>query len=134
MVSGSSITKDFVIKLNMHLCVGPPIISSISNHTVSLEGDKVKLLCIAINDNHANYSLQINWYKGNDLIVPNGKNILLYNETSENFKQLKSTLILDPINPSDDGVYTCQAVNHPDLHSESQTNLTVNCKMIKYIA
>ena len=112
--------------------VGPPTITFISNHTVSLEGDKVKLLCIAINDAHANYSIQINWYKGNTLIVPNGKRILLYNETSEDSRQLKSTLILDPINPSDDGVYTCQAVNHPDLHSESQTNLTVECKMINY--
>ena len=37
---------------------GPPIIHFISNNTVSLEGDKVNLLCIAINDNHANYSLQ----------------------------------------------------------------------------
>ena len=48
--------------------------------------------------------------------------------------QLKSTLILDPINSTDDGLYTCQAVNHPDLHSESQTNLTVECEMIKYTA
>ena len=90
------------------------------------------MLCIAINDAHANYSIQINWYKGNVLIVPNGKRILLYNETTKDSKQLKSTLILDPINSTDDGVYTCQAVNHPDLHSESQANLTVECKMINY--
>ena len=116
------------------LFVGPPIVSSISNHTVSLEGDKVKLLCTAINDAHANYSLQIKWYKGNNLIVPNEKRILLYNETNEDSMQLKSTLLLDPTNRSDDGVYTCQAVNHPDLHSELQTNLTVECEMINYTA
>ena len=114
--------------------IGPPIISSISNHTVALEGDKAKLLCTAINDAHANYSIQINWYKGSNLIVPNGKRILIYNETTKDSMQLKSTLILDPINSTDHGVYTCQAANHPDLHSESQTNLTVKCKMIKYTA
>ena len=92
------------------------------------------MLCIAINDAHANYSIQINWYKGNNLIVPDLKRILIYNETTEDSLQLKSTLLLDPVNQSDDGVYTCQAVNHPDLHSESQTNLTVECEMIKYTA
>ena len=92
------------------------------------------MLCIAINDAHANYSVQINWYKGSNLIVQNGKRILLYNETIEDSMQLKSTLILDPINSTDDGVYTCQAANHPDLYSESQTNLTVECEMINYTA
>ena len=112
--------------------VGPPIVTFISNHTVSLEGDKVKLLCIVINDAHANYSIQINWYKGNDLIVPNGKHVLLYNETTKASKQLKSSLLLDVVNSTDDEVYTCQAVYHPDSHSESQVNLTVECKMISY--
>ena len=90
--------------------------------------------CTAINDAHANYSIQINWYKGNNLIVPDGKRILIYNETTEDSLQLKSTLLLDPVNRSDDGVYTCQAVNHPDLHSESQTNLTIECEIINFIA
>lgn len=123
-----------LLLFSYNMFVGPPIITFISNHTVSLEGDKVKLLCIAVNDVHANYSIQINWYKGNDLIVPNAKRVLLYNETTEDSKQLKSTLLLDVVNSTDDGVYTCQAVNHPDLYSESQTNLTVECKMINYTA
>ena len=100
----------------------------ISNSTVSLEGDKVHLLCNAINDIHANYSLQINWYKGN---IPEWKRILLYNETAyvKDSRQLKSTLTLDPVNSTDDGVYTCRAFNHPDLYSESKTNLTVECEL-----
>ena len=50
--------------------------------------------------------MQINWYKGNDLIVPNGKRVLLYNETTEASKQLKSSLLLDVVNSTDDEVYT----------------------------
>ena len=93
--------------------VDPPIIVSISNHTVSLEGDKVNLLCVAINDVHAN-SFQINWYKGNELISNGSKYIRIHNEADETSRQLHSTLLFDPINHTDNGVYTCQASNHPD--------------------
>ena len=91
-----------------------------------MEGDKVNLLCIINNDVHANYSLQNSWYKDNKLIIPNGKRISLRNEGS---RQLKSTLILDPVIPTDEGVYTCRAYNHPDLYAESKTNLTVECEI-----
>ena len=104
----------------------------ISNHSVSLEGDKVILLCITINDVHANYSLQINWYKRNKLITSDGKHILVHNEAIDYYRQLKSTLILDPVNHTDDGVYTCKAFNHPDLYSELRMNLTVECETISY--
>ena len=109
--------------------IGPPIIVSISNHTVSLEGDKVNLLCVAINDVHANYSLQINWYKGNELIASNGsKHILIYNEADKTSRQLHSTLLFDPIYHTDNGEYKCRASNHPDLYSELKTNLDVECE------
>ena len=113
-----------------YICIGPPVIIFISNSTVSLEGDKVNLLCTAINDIHANHPLQINWYKGNDheLIKPNSKRILLYNETVKDSRQLKSILTLDPVNPTDDGVYMCRAFNHPDLYFESKTNLSIECE------
>ena len=113
--------------------VGPPIINFISNHTVSLEGDKVNLLCIAINDVQGNYSLQINWYKGNKLITSNGKHTFLHNESDKGSIQLYSTLLFDPINYTDDGEYTCRASNHPDLYSEMKTNLTVECEKASYI-
>ena len=99
---------------------------------MSLEGGKVILLCTAINDVHANYSLQINWYKKNKLITSDEKHILVHNEAIDDSRQLKSTLILDPVNPTDDGVYMCKAFNHPDLYSELRTNLTVECKLISY--
>jgi len=97
---------------------------------VSLEGTKINLICNAINDVDAIHSLQINWYKGNTLVIPNGKRITLYNVTSEPSRQLNSTLLLDPVNRSDDGEYTCRAFNHPNSYSESKTNLIVQCKVI----
>ena len=60
-------------------------------------GNKVNLLCTVINDVRANHSIQVNWYKGNKLIRPDGKRILLYNETIEDSMQLKSILTLDPV-------------------------------------
>ena len=114
--------------------VGPPIIVSISNYTVSLEGDKVNLLCVAINDVHANYSLQITWYKGNKLITSNdSEHILIYNEANKTSRQLRSTLLFDPINHTDNGEYTCRASNHPDSYSELKTDLDVECKRTVYI-
>ena len=118
----------------MHMYIlGPPTITFISSYTVSLEGDNFNLSCTAINDVHANYSLQINWYKANKLITPNRKHVLLHNETTKDSRQVKSTLLLDPVEPTDDGVYTCQAFNHPDLFSESKINLTVECEIISYM-
>ena len=107
--------------------VGPPEVIFISNHTVSAEGDKVSLICIAINDVDAIQSLQINWYKGNKLVIPNGKRIILHKEPDSVSRQLKSTLLLDPVNRTDDGEYTCRAFNHNDSFSELNTTLTIQC-------
>ena len=118
----------------MHRSTGPPVITFISNHTVSLEGDKVNLLCVAINDVHANYSLQVNWYKENELITSNdSEHILIYIEADKTSRQLHSTLLFDPINRADNGTYTCRASNHPDLYSELKTDLNVECKRTVYI-
>ena len=82
-----------------------------------------------MNDVHSNYSLQINWYRGNALIIPNGKRILVYNGTVMASRQLNSTILFDPISHSDDGEYTCQAFNHPDSYSKLKTNVTVECEI-----
>ena len=113
---------------NIH--IGPPIMKFISNNTMSLEGDKVNLICSAVNDVDAIHPLQIYWYKGNKLVTPNGRHIKLYNETDNATRQLNSTLLLDPVNHTDDGVYTCRAFNHNDLFSESNTTLTVQCMLV----
>ena len=106
--------------------VGPPIVYCNYNHTVSVEGDKVSLICSAINDVDAIHSLQVNWYKGNQLI-PNETHVTIHNKIDKTFRQLNSTLLLDPVNRSDHGIYTFRAINHPNCSSESRINLTVQC-------
>ena len=112
---------------------GPPIIKFISNDTLSPEGDKVTLICSAVNDVDAIHPLQIYWYKGNKLVTPNGRHIILYNETDNATRQLNSTLLLDPVNHTDDGVYTCRAFNRNDSFSGSNITLTVQCTYASYI-
>ena len=119
-------------KINVYN-TGPPIMKFISNDTMSPEGDKVNLICSAVNDVDAIYPLQICWYKGNKLVTPNGRHIILYNETDNATRQLNSTLLLDPVNRTDDGVYTCQAFNRNDSFSELKTTLTVQCTYASYI-
>lgn len=129
MVSDHVCMHTDLLHVQKYICTGPPVITFISNRTVSLEGDKVNLLCVAINDVHANYSLQINWYKGNKLITSNSsKHTLTYNEANKISRQLHSTLLFDPINHADNGEYTCRASNHPDSYFELKTNLDVECE------
>ena len=81
---------------------------------MSQVGDKVNLVCTAINDVDAIHSLQINWYKG---------------DKKQNGSQQNNTSILffDSVNRTDDGIYTCRASNRNDSFSEAKTNLTVQC-------
>ena len=91
---------------------------------MSTEGDKVNLICSAVNDVDAIHPLQINWYKG---VSSDGKPIILHDEGG---KRLNSTLLLDPVNRTDDGVYTCRVFNRNDSFSESNTTLTVQCMLV----
>ena len=113
-----------------HICyvyVDPPIIIFISNDTVSLEGSKVNLFCAAINDVDAIHPLQVNWYKGNKLVTPHGKHIVIHNENT-NSRLLNSTLLINSVNRIDDGEYTCRAFNRHDSFSVSnKTTLVVQC-------
>ena len=56
-----------------------------------------------------------------------GKPIILHDEGG---KHLNSTLLLNPVNRTDDGVYTCRAFNRNDSFSESKTTLTVQCMLV----
>ena len=109
--------------------IGHPIVKFTTNHTVLLEGDEVSLICCAVNDVDAIHPLQINWYKQDKLVVPDayGKRIILRDEGS---RCLNSTLLLDPVNRTDDGVYTCRAFNRNDSFSESKTTLNVQCMLV----
>ena len=62
-------------------------------------------------------------------MTPNGRHIILYNETDNATRQLNSTLLLDPVNRTDDGVYTCQTFSH-NVFSELKTTLTVQCMLV----
>ena len=97
---------------------------------MSPEGDKINLICSAVNDVDAIHPLQIYWYKENKLVTPNERHIILYNETDNATRQLNSTLLLDPVNCTDDGVYTCRAFNRNDSFAESNTTLTVQCMLV----
>ena len=101
---------------------------------MSPEGDKVNMICSAVNDVDAIHPLQIYWYKGNKLVIPNGKNIILYNETDNASRLVNSTLLLDPVSRTDDGVYTCRAFNRNDSFSESNTILTIQCMVVSCIS
>ena len=113
--------------------VGPPTVYCINNHTVSVEGDKVNLICTVINDVDAIHSLQVNWYKGDQLVTPNGKHITVHNRSDKSSGQLNSTLSLDPVNRSDYGTYTIKAFNDRNSCSESRITLTVQCTVTKFI-
>ena len=113
--------------------VDPPTVYCISNHTVSVEGDTVNLTCTAINDVDAIQSLQVNWYKGNQLVIPDGKRIIVHNKSDKTSRQLNSILSLYPVNRSDHGIYTLKALNHHDSYSESRINLIVQCTAHSHI-
>jgi len=106
----------------IYASLGPPI--NFSNHIVLLEAQKVNLICIAADPIH---SRQINWYKGNNSVMPDDNRIILYDEPA---KCLNSTLLIDPVNRTDDGIYTCRAFNHNGSFSESRINLTIECMVV----
>ena len=84
-------------------------------------------MCSALNDADAILPVQINWYKGNILLTPNEKHIILHNKTDRISRHHVSTLLLDPVKHTDDGVYTCQAFNDKDSFSELKTKLIIQC-------
>ena len=112
--------------------IGPPTVHCINNHTVSVEGDRASIICTAINDVDAGHSLRIKWYKGDQLLTPNGKRITVHNKSDKTSGELNSTLILDPVNHSDHGVYSIRAFNDHDSYSESRINLTVQ-RMVLFV-
>ena len=113
--------------------VGPPTVYCINNRTVSVEGDRATLICTVINDVDAIHLLQVNWYKGDQLVTPNGKHITVHNKNDKSSGQLNSTLSLDPVNRSDYGVYTIRVFNDRNSYSESRINLTVQCTVAQFI-
>lgn len=65
--------------------------------------------------------MNISWY--------NDKGMRLKSDVAKDL----SELLIDPVDISDAGVYTCQAHNHPVLITEQKINLTVKCTYIHMI-
>ena len=65
--------------------------------------------------------------------MSNGNRVIVHNKTDKTSRQLNSTLLFDPVNRIDHGIYTCRAFNHPDCcYSESKMELIVQCMVELY--
>jgi len=110
-------------ELSFH--IGPPT-STVIKPITTFEGEKVNLMCNATNDIDAPHPVKVNWYKGNQLLRPNGGRVLVYSKLNAS-NEIVSVLLFDPVNHTDDGKYTCRSFNHPLSFSEVTTTLTVEC-------
>jgi len=104
---------------------GPPT-SVVSKSTTSFEGEKVNLMCHATNDIDAPHPVQVNWYKDNQPLKPDGRRVLVYSKFNTS-KEIVSVLLFDLVNHTDDGDYTCRSFNDPLSFTEVTTTLTVEC-------
>jgi len=116
-----------------HIFLGPPTIHNIGNGQTSFEGEKVNLTCTASNDFDSSESLKIKWYgpRGTQL-TSEIKNVNIYNTTNSITGQITSVLLLDSVNDTDTGGYTCRALNHPKSYTEKRTSLNVECEIVVY--
>ena len=114
-------------------CLGPPQITYISPDMIYLEGNKTRLVCNATNDVDAVNQVQIAWFHKNLLsihpVVPDNIRVIIHNVKNSSIRQLHSTLFLDPINRTDEGVYICKASNHPQSVTESSTKVMIKSKI-----
>ena len=104
---------------------GPPT-SIVSKSITSFEGEKVNLMCHVTNDIDAPHPVQVNWYKGNQPLKPDGRRVLVYSKLNTS-KEIVSVLLFDLVNHTDDGDYTCRSFNDPLSFTEMTTSLTVEC-------
>jgi len=92
------------------------------------EGDKAIFTCNATNDIDSDHPLGFYWYSPTGALLKTQRHIFIYNTTNLISKQIQSVLLIDQINDTDAGVYTCRAFNHPKLYTESMIDLSVECK------
>jgi len=113
------------------LFIAAPTIAYHSPAIVAFEGNKVNLICNATNDADAINSAQVIWYYGAMVVKPDGKQVTINNLGNNATGQIQSVLSFDPVNYTNDGVYTCRALNDPLLFTEKNVKLSVECKSIK---
>lgn len=114
---------------NIVVLVGPPSITFIDHHKVSVEGDKSSLICVVANDDDSDKSLEVKWYNSSGTqVLSDNSRIIVHNMILTETGQVKSLILFDPVNHTDSGVYTCKAFNHRESSTKANANLTVKCK------
>ena len=95
-----------------------------------LEGNKTRLVCNATNDVDAVNPVQITWFYKNLTypVVPDNSRVIIHNIKNSSGRQLHSTLFLDPIHRTDEGVYICKASNDRQSNTESSTKVMITSK------
>jgi len=83
-------------------------------------------MCNATNDIDAPHPVQVNWYKDNQPLRTVGGRVRVYSKFNTS-NEIISVLLIDPVNYTDDGEYTCKSFNDPLSFTEVTTNLTVEC-------
>jgi len=83
-------------------------------------------MCNATNDIDTPHPVQVNWYKDNQLLRSDGGHVLVYSKLNTS-NEIVSVLLIDPVNHTDDGEYTCRSFNDPLYFTEVTTTLTVEC-------
>ena len=116
------------LRIEIFICLGPPIITFISPHTIVSEGKEAKLSCIVTNDEDAEDPLHIQWLSPNGVQIESNKaHPSIRNTNNTILGQLQSVLSFYSANRSDNGEYACQAFYHIKSYAKSKTNLTVEC-------
>ena len=83
-------------------------------------------MCNATNDIDAPYPVQVNWYKGNQPLRPDGRRVQIHPKLNTTNNSL---LLFDLVRRIDDGDYTCRVSNHYLSHTDLNTNLIVECEL-----
>lgn len=119
--------------LHTYVCmyVGPPNITFINDSVTVLEGVKVNLSCIVNTGTGCKHPLDIQWYKSGSILRANQR-VDIYNITHEVTGYVQSVLSFDPVNHTDNGVYTCRALSKPESYTEANVSLTVECELHIY--
>ena len=113
--------------------VGPPEITDISPNMSYVEGSKSSLICNATNDADATNEVQIAWfYKNLTLLYPvvRDNRVIIHNVKNLISRQIYSILLFDSISRIDEGVYICEASNHPQSSTKKSIKVMIKSKLI----
>ena len=114
--------------------VGSPEITDISPNMTYLEGTKSSLVCNATNDADATNVVRIAWFYENLTslypIVQDSR-VIIHNVKNLISRQIHSVLLFDPVSRVDEGVYICEASNHPQSSTKRSMKVMIKSKLIQ---